>query len=109
MNINPQVGWLDDLTAWIKRQLEALWNAFLEWTEDAFAWTLESIMGVFADIVEALPVPDFLQQGLGVLFANLDPGILYFVGQFRIPEGLAMLGIGVGFNLLRKLFTLGQW
>lgn len=109
MNTLAQVGWLDDLTAWIMRQLEALWNGFLEWTQDAFAWALEQTLGVFASIVESFPVPDFLERGLGPLFANLDPGVLYFVGLFNIPEGLLMLGVGVGFNLLRKLFTLGQW
>ena len=109
MNINPQAGWLTDVTAWLKRQIEELWKDFLEWTQDAFAWLLENVLDVFADIVLALPVPAFLQYGLGGLFAGLDPSVLYFVGLFRIPEGLMMLAAGVGFNLVRKLFTLGQW
>jgi hypothetical protein len=104
-----QAGWLDDITGWFKRQFEAIWNAILQFFTDAFSWVLESVLDIFADIVEAIPVPDFLSNGLGTMFGNLDPAVLYFVGLFRIPEGLAILGAGVGFRLLRKLFTLGQW
>jgi hydrogenase-4 membrane subunit HyfE len=104
-----RAGWLDEITAWFKRQFEALWNALIQFFQDAFAWVLEGVLELFATAIEAIPVPSFLENGLGTLFANLDPSVLYFVGLFRIPEGLTILAAGVGFRLLRKLFTLGQW
>ena len=104
-----QAGWLDDLTNWLKDQLEAIWSALLQLIADVFWWIVETTLGLFASIIEAIPVPSFLTNGLDGLFSGLDPAVLYFVGLFRIPEGLTMLGVAVVFRLTRKLLTLGQW
>lgn len=102
-------GWLDDITDWLRRQIVALWEALLGLIADTFYWVVEQVMDLFASIVEAIPVPDFLSSGLGGLFAPLPPEMLYFVDLFNVPQGLAMIGAGVAFRLGRKLFTLGQW
>lgn len=104
-----QAGPLDDITNWLKRQWEAMWAAIWQLIQDAFYWCVEGVMDVFATIIEAIPVPEFLQNGLGGMFSFLPAEILYFVGLFRIPEGLLMVGTGVAFRLLRKLLTVGQW
>lgn len=104
-----QAGWLDDITNWLGQQLTKLWDALLQLVGDAFLWVLDQVLNAFSLIIEAIPVPEFLQHGLGGLFSGLPPDLLYFVGLFRIPEGLLILAAGVAFNLTRKLLTLGQW
>lgn len=104
-----QAGWLDDLTNWLRETLEGLLAALLEALQSFALFVVEMVMQVFATIVEAIPVPDFLANGLGGMFSFLPPEILYFVDLFNIPEGLALVGAGVAFRLLRKLLTLGQW
>lgn len=101
--------WLKELTDWIARQLTALWDAFVEFIGDTLLALVELVLETFARLVEALPVPGFLEVGLGQVFGNLSPAILYYVGVFRIGEGLLVLAGGVAFRLLRKLLTLGQW
>lgn len=103
------MGWLTRFTEWLKELFQDMWFAFMQWFVDSVIYVVEVVGDLFASAIEAIPVPDFLTSGLGTLFANLDPAVLYFVGLFRIPEGMAILGAGVAFRLLRKLFTLGQW
>lgn len=104
-----RAGWLDDITGWFRRQFEAIWDAILQLVGDAILLVVDTVLGLFAALVEAIPVPGFLQSGLGGMFAQIDPGVLYFVGVLKVPEGLALIAAGVTFRLLRKLFTLGQW
>lgn len=103
-------SWLTDITKWLGDALKKLWDALVQLWQDAFLWVFEQVLSAWAMLVEALPVPDLLTTySLGGLFAALPPEVLYFAGLFKVPEGLAMIGAGVAFNLLRKLFTLGQW
>jgi hypothetical protein len=105
-----QAGWLDDLTNWMRDQVERVWNAFVEFIGDAIVQLFATLLDLCATLIEAIPVPDFIANySLGQFFSALPPEILWGVGQFNIGEAFAMIGAGYAFRLLRKLFTLGQW
>lgn len=104
------MGWLNDLTNWLKEQLLALWEAIAEFFTDLIVKTLEAVCDFFATIVEAIPVPDWVTTySLDGILGNAGPTIAWLIGTFRIGEGLGLIALGYGFRLLRKLFTLGQW
>lgn len=107
--MNMQAGWLDDITNWLGDQIEAVWHSFMQLCYDFLLVIVETVGDAFATAIESIPTPAFLVNGMGAMFNQLDPAVLYFVGQFRMPEGLLILSAGLSFRLLRKLFTLGQW
>tara|TARA_Y100001968_G_scaffold160758_1_gene147029 strand:- start:2593 stop:2907 length:315 start_codon:yes stop_codon:yes gene_type:complete len=96
------------------------WQSFIDWLVEVFNALMDFIKDVFLDVFELLmsgvvyifsliQPPDFLSQGIGVLFNSLHPDILYFLSMSGLDSGLAVYGTGVVFRLTRKLFTLGQW
>ena len=97
-----------------------LWQGFVDWLIDIAIIILTFIKDLFLVIFElfldgvifvftAIPVPDFLTNGLSVVFSALPESVTYFLSVSGFSEGLAIYGAGVTFNMLRKLFTLGQW
>lgn len=97
------------LFQWLWNIIKGWFLAVLDLFKDAVVWLLDAVFGVIAAAIEALPVPGFMATGLGGLFSGVDPSVLYFVGVLGIPQGLATIGVAVGFRLIRKLVTLGQW
>ena len=84
--------------------------AVLDVIKDVFFWGLELVLNGIASLLEALPVPDFIANtNFGQILAPLPPFALYIVNQLHLDQAMAIIGAGVAFNLLRKLFTLGQW
>lgn len=104
----------------IKQWFIDLWNGFVDWIIEILILVLTFIKDVFLTLFELLldgvvymfeliSPPDFLATGLGSLFSALPSSVSYMLMQSGLAEGLAIYGAGVTFNLLRKLFTLGQW
>lgn len=100
--------------------LEELWNTFKEWFVDVITdfglWLWELIGNVVKGILDAvlavigaIPVPAFLDGGMQGMLSGIDPAVLYFLSQSGFAPGLALIGAGVAFRLIRKLCTLGQW
>ena len=109
MNL-AQVGWLDDLTNWIRGQVERFWNALVDLVADTLVSMFEMVLNAFALAVESIPVPDWLSQySLDGLFALLPADLIYFVNLFRVDEAIGLIGLGYVVRLVRKLLTLGQW
>lgn len=82
-----------------------LWEFVLDVLIEAFDLLISAIVG----LVSLVPVPLFMSSGLQSIFVNIDPGIVYFVSVFRIPEVLAMFGAAYLFRIGRKVVTLFQW
>lgn len=95
---NGLIGWL-----------RGLWDAFVAFLTDLPVVILDGALSAIAALIEAIPVPAFLQSGLGAYLSGIDPAVLYFLSRSGLTEGFALLGAGLTFRLLRKLFTLGQW
>jgi hypothetical protein len=105
-----QAGWLDDITNWLREQLEKLWNSFVELMGDFAVWMVDAVLDLFATIIEAIPVPDFIANySICALLANAGPTVAWALDTFKIAEGLGLLAAGFGFRMLRKLLTLFQW
>lgn len=98
----------------------SIWDAIIEFINDFFLTLWELLIELFLAIVEivldavvaiidSIPVPDFLADGLTGLVADFPPILLYAIEMTGIPECLAILGTAFAFRMLRKVFTLFQW
>lgn len=91
-------------------------GALLEWLRNFAAWLLEvllyvprflweTLLGALAAILEAIPVPSWLQTDP---FAGVDPGIAWMLTEFQIAFGLVVVlgSLGIRF-LIRRLPLIG--
>jgi len=108
--VTMHAGWLQDITDFIRRQVERLWDAIVLFFRDLVMYAIEKMLDLIALAFEKLPVPEFLTQyKLGTLFANAGPTIGFFVNIFKIPECMAVIALGIVFFITRKILTLGKW
>lgn len=71
---------------------------------------IAAILSLFALVVAAIPVPDFIKTySLGTLLSAAGPDVGWFLNTLKIAQGLAIVGSGYAFRLLRKFLTLFQW
>lgn len=100
--------------------IQSLFGDFLLWLVNLFDETiqfftdlallvLEGFLDAVATLIESIPVPQFLSNGLAYYLTFIDPSILYFLDMSGFPAAIGLLGTGLIFRLSRKLFTLGQW
>lgn len=100
---------IDNALAWIAQSIATVFAAVTGWLKDFVVWILDTLLSGVASLLEAIPVPTFLQSGLGGLFSALPQPLIYLMVETGMVAGLAVIGAGVLFNLTRKLLTLGQW
>lgn len=100
---------IDAALAWIAQSIAAVFAAVTGWIKDFVIWVLDALLSGIVSLLEAIPVPSFLQSGLGGLFSALPQPLIYLLVESGMVAGLGIIGAGVMFNLTRKLFTLGQW
>lgn len=100
---------IDNALKWIGDAFIALFTAITDWIKDLFVWLLDGILSAIAALFEAIPVPSFMQGGLGALFSALPQPLIYLLVETGMVAGLGVIGAGVLFNLTRKAITLGQW
>lgn len=100
---------LDNLINWIGNALGAVFGSLISFLKDFVVWVVDLVLSGIVSLLEAVPVPSFLSQGLQPLFSALPPPLLYLMDATGLIAGLAIIGAGVVFLLTRKLLTLGQW
>lgn len=98
-------SWWTELKQWFVE----IWTSIVEFFSDLPVEILDGFLSAVATLVELIPSPDFLSNGLQPVFNSMGPDITFFVVQFRIAEGLALLGLAVLFRMTRKALTLFQW
>lgn len=104
------MGWLRRLTDWLGEQITRVWRAVVEFVGDTIITVIEAALDLFAQLIEALPVPEFLTQyTLGSLLGGVGSDLLWILGAFRLDECFAIVGAGYLARLIRKLLTVGQW
>lgn len=69
-------------------------DEFAQWLKDLLLWLplkiWELITDGLASVLEAIPVPDFINQAQG--FMNMIPGnILWVLNLFAVPQGMTMI------------------
>lgn len=102
--------WLLKLTNWLAALISGLWSDFTEFLHDWGLNLLEMLTDFAVEVVNGLPVPDFL-DGLSLCgYLNAaGPIVGWAMGAMHIPEGMALIGGAIVFRMLRKLLTLFQW
>lgn len=101
---------LTKLTNWLKEQILAVWNAFIEFMGDLFLTWVEHSLTMILWVLDRLPVPDFLQgQSIGSILGQAGPTVGWMVTTFRVGESLSVIGAAMAFYIVRRLLTLGIW
>lgn len=96
----------NDFITW----MTGLWENFVEFLEYLPVQLLDLLLSAFAALIEAIPVPDFVQNnGLQTAINSLSPDIIYFLSMSGLDNAMFVLSAGFAFRLLRKFVTLFQW
>jgi hypothetical protein len=103
------IEWIEELISSILAWLLSLVMWVLNFLKDMVLSVFELVLDGVVLVFNSITPPEFLSNGLGVLFGALHPDILYFLSMSGLDVALSIYGAGVSFRLLRKLFTLGQW
>lgn len=102
--------WLTTISTWFVKLVKAIFGVIGNLIGDAVVWVLDAVLGPIGDLIVGLGTPSFMQSySFGSLLGGLPPFALYIINQCNLGPALAVIGAAVSFNLLRKLFTLGQW
>jgi hypothetical protein len=103
-------GWMEDITNFIRRQVERVWEALVKFFQDLVIYAIEKMLDLVALAFEQLPVPQFLHDyNLNMLLGNAGSTVGWFVQTFKIGECLAVIALGIIFRITRKILTLGKW
>jgi hypothetical protein len=103
------ITWLKQAWADLTQWFIAIFKSIVEFFTDLPVLVLEAFLDAIISILNSLPVPDFLDSGLGSFLNGISSDVLYFLSMSGFDNAVAILGTGFGFRMLRKLFTLGQW
>lgn len=96
---------IESVIEWLK----SLFTDLTEFLGDLPVKILKGLLDAIAGLIELIPVPDFITNGLQTVVSGFPPTLLWMMDQTGIPEALAIYGAGVSARLLRKVFTLFQW
>ncbi|WP_369929324.1 hypothetical protein [Xanthomonas sp. NCPPB 2632] len=103
-------GFVSKLTGWASGAMSAGFSSLVALLKDIVVAIISAILSLFALVIAAIPVPDFLKQySLGALLAAAGPDVGWFLTTLKIAQGLLTIGAGYAFRLLRKFLTLFQW
>lgn len=104
------VNAISAFAAWLLKALVAVFLAIWSLLQDVTIEMLDLFLNAMTTVLGTLPVPGFLTGvSLQSLFGQLGSDVLFFFGVFNIGPGIALLGAGFAFRLLRKVVTLFQW
>ncbi|CAJ0729122.1 DUF2523 family protein [Ralstonia pickettii] len=95
---------------WLLSGFVAVFAALWQIQEDLMIDGLDLLLNGLSSVLSLLPTPTFL-SGLSLqsLFGQLGSDMLFFFGQFRVGEGIALVGAAFAFRMARKVVTLFQW
>lgn len=104
------IGWVDDITDWFREQFEKLFGFLVKLAKDVILWFFEKALELAAKVIEAIPVPEFLQNlGIANMLQQAGPVVAWAVTTFKLGEAFALIGAAYAFRLLRKVMTFGRW
>lgn len=103
-------GWLTDFTNWLRQAITDFFQSLIAYFGDFLLILVENQLTLFALVIESLPEPGFLQTyNLATILGPAGPTVAWAMSTFRVGEGLAVIGAGYAFRLLRKFLTIFQW
>ncbi|TCV97742.1 hypothetical protein EC912_101759 [Luteibacter rhizovicinus] len=103
-------GFVSKITGWFSGAMSSFFSGIVALLKDMLVLFFGAVLALFAVIVEAIPVPDFIKTySMGALLSAAGPDVGYFLNVLRIGQSLSIIGAAYAFRLLRKLLTLFQW
>lgn len=100
---------MSEFAKWLISLIKQLFKDVADFLKDIFVTLLEVVLQAVQAIIAEIPVPQFLQSGLGGLFAALPGDVWFFLSHLKLPQCFAVLSAAVLFRLARKAATLFQW
>lgn len=100
---------MKDFADWLLTLIKQLFKDVAEFLGDVFIKVLELALEGIAAVIEAIPVPEFMQNGLQPVFAALSSDVWFFLTHLKLSELFTVLAAAVAFRLARKFLTLFQW
>lgn len=101
---------LDQLTNWLREQIQKFWQALQDLLGDLFVMWLKHSIEMIVWTIAHIPVPAFLQQeSLGTILGRAGPTIGWFVATFQIGPSLGVIATAMVFYIVRRFLTLGIW
>jgi hypothetical protein len=98
--------WVNDLWAWVV----ALFTAFKDYLLDLPLKILDGVLDAIATSIESIQPPDLLSSfSIGSILSALPSGVLYFLDQSGLNDGMVLLLSGFSFRMIRKAVTFFQW
>lgn len=95
---------------WFTNLFKGIFGDVVNIINDLLVLVVMKVLQIVSYILGALPAPDFLNtHSLNSLAGGLGSDVLWFMSQTRIPEAFAMIGVAVGFRILRRFLTFGIW
>ncbi|MBK1718525.1 DUF2523 family protein [Thiocystis violacea] len=105
--INFLRGLVEDFVTWALSILTAIAEWFLLFLQDIFQWLYQQVIGALAALLEALPVPDFLNSTASV-FSAIPSSVIYLASVGQFPAGLSILGSAYLIRfIIRRLPVVG--
>lgn len=104
-------GWLSSITGWLLELFKSAFTSLYNLIHDLILWPFVEILQFIATTINGFTPPAFMASGnnFGQLLGGLPSFALFVVNQMQFDVAFGIVGAGVAFRLLRKLFTLGQW
>ena len=101
---------MSEFAYWLLEIFKDIIKALWDFVTDILIAVLDLFLVAILALIQALPLPAFIQAGgLQTLFNAIPSEVWYFASHFRLGECLAMFGAAVVFRLSRKAVTLFQW
>lgn len=100
---------LKQFTDWLFGLVQNAFTALAELLTDVVLGIVEAIGNAVVALLSLIPVPDFMQGGIGGYLAQLGGDTLWLLGQLGIAQALGIIGAGYTFRFARKLVTFFQW
>lgn len=107
---------MDDLAQWLSDKFNSILKWFVDFflylldlIKDLILWVFDAILTAIVTLINAIPLPDFITNGLQTLADSMPPLLSYFLANSGISQAVVIIGAGWAFRLLRKFVTLGQW
>ncbi len=108
--VSPHVGWLTDLTDWIRDLVESVMGQLMAYFTDLFQLWFAAAIDTALLILNAVPFPDFL-SGVSIcgILSGGGPIVGWAISTMQVPAGVALIAAGFAFRMGRKVFTVFQW
>lgn len=99
------MDWFDSLIDWLK----TLWSDFTEFVAYIPIKLLDGLLNAITTLLSAVPVPDFVSDGLQDVVNEFDPTVKWLIAETNIDTCLQIILAATLFRIARRFLTLGIW